>query len=495
MTSSRLNTKVWTLVVALSGLRLAMSFALPITGDEAYYWEWSRRLAFGYVDHPGGVAWLTAGVGALGRSPGILRLGFWLCGVVATFAVADCARRLARSRGSSGATAAAWAALLAVVAPMTLIAFGTISPDAPYLAAWALTLDGATALVAAPSIRRALGTGLACGLALESRAFAVALLAGVLLALRRDPRTCVIVAAVALLCAAPLLWWNATHQWSMLIFTLVGRHVDEGFSLLRPLVTVAAVVLAFGIGPAILVLRGACRASLGGDLSAPLWSCLPLVLLLSIVVCVERVETYWLLGPYLSLCTIAAVFAAEGSLLAGPSARIAVFAPALFLSGLLSLLVLAPRPIARFFATTAHLRLKKAGPFDIYAMPYLARDVKAAAQRRHAIAFSDGYGLASMLDYYAVMTPVLIGYDWQGRELWHWYSEAPVHGTALWIDKVPLRDRPDFARRLLLACGRVEPGPVFSYAIGALPVARFPTSWCLDMKPRAISILRWEKTP
>jgi hypothetical protein len=489
------NAVLWTLVVALSGLRLVMSFALPMTGDEAYYWEWSRHLASGYVDHPGSVAWLTAGGSALGRSPGMLRLGFWLCGVIATLAVADCARRFARARGSSGAAAAAWAALLAVVAPMAFIAFGTISPDAPYLAAWALTLDGATVLAVAPSIGRALGTGFACGLALESRAFAVALLAGVLVALRRDLRSFVIVATVASLCAVPLLWWNATHQWSMLIFTLVGRHVNEGFSLLRPLVTVGAVALAFGVGPAILVLCGARLARFSGDFAVPLWTCLPLMLLLSMIVCMERVETYWLLGPYLSLCTVAAVFVAEGALLAAPSARILHFAPAFCLSGLLSLLVLAPEPIARFFAETAHLRLKKAGPFDIYAMPYLARDVKAAVERRHAVAFSDGYGLASLLDYYAGLMPVVIGYAWQGRELRHWYTEAPAHGAALWVDKVPLRERPDFARRLLLACGRVEPGPIFNYTIGALPTARFPTSWCLDMKPRAIPILRWEQSP
>ena len=38
-------------------LRAVVAFALPLTGDEAYYWEWSRRLAFGYVDHPPAAAW------------------------------------------------------------------------------------------------------------------------------------------------------------------------------------------------------------------------------------------------------------------------------------------------------------------------------------------------------------------------------------------------------------------------------------------------------
>ena len=28
------------------------STSIPISGDEAYHWEWSRHLDFGYYDHP-----------------------------------------------------------------------------------------------------------------------------------------------------------------------------------------------------------------------------------------------------------------------------------------------------------------------------------------------------------------------------------------------------------------------------------------------------------
>src|SRR5260370_31564595 len=43
-------------VVALVALRLVGATWTPLTFDEAYYWMWSKHLAFGYYDHPPGVA-------------------------------------------------------------------------------------------------------------------------------------------------------------------------------------------------------------------------------------------------------------------------------------------------------------------------------------------------------------------------------------------------------------------------------------------------------
>lgn len=43
---------VWTLINVLQ------SIFLNITPDEAYYWVWSKQLAWGYLDHPPMVAWL-----------------------------------------------------------------------------------------------------------------------------------------------------------------------------------------------------------------------------------------------------------------------------------------------------------------------------------------------------------------------------------------------------------------------------------------------------
>ena len=43
-------------ILALVALRLVAAAYTPITFDEAYYWMWSKHLAFGYYDHPPMVA-------------------------------------------------------------------------------------------------------------------------------------------------------------------------------------------------------------------------------------------------------------------------------------------------------------------------------------------------------------------------------------------------------------------------------------------------------
>src|ERR1700731_1489332 len=43
-------------VLALVALRLVAAAWTPLTFDEAYYWTWSKHLAFGYYDHPPMVA-------------------------------------------------------------------------------------------------------------------------------------------------------------------------------------------------------------------------------------------------------------------------------------------------------------------------------------------------------------------------------------------------------------------------------------------------------
>src|SRR5215475_14865077 len=52
----RLITNTILIVVSLVALRLVAAAYTPLTFDEAYYWLWSRHLAFGYYDHPPMVA-------------------------------------------------------------------------------------------------------------------------------------------------------------------------------------------------------------------------------------------------------------------------------------------------------------------------------------------------------------------------------------------------------------------------------------------------------
>ncbi len=121
---------IWSAIGLIVVLRAVAAFTLPLTGDEAYYWEWSRRLAFGYVDHPPAVAWTIAAFAWIGHAPGFVRLGFVVCGTVATLALAAATIEIAIDPygGEKSLIAGAVAALALNLAPLPRDCGGTRNP-------------------------------------------------------------------------------------------------------------------------------------------------------------------------------------------------------------------------------------------------------------------------------------------------------------------------------------------------------------------------------
>lgn len=465
----------WSAVALVTALRLAFSAALPLTGDEAYYWEWSRRLAAGYADHPPAVAFAIAAFSWIARSPFTVRLAFVLCGLGAALATAGAANVLSRDR-----RAGAIAALAVTLAPMMTVAFGIASPDGPYAFAWALSLYLAARAFDERRMRWFVYLGIALGFALLSRFFAWALLLGIVAAAcmpehrpvwRRGLFASLVIALALYL---PFVLWNAQHGWISFAFALLQRHPSDEVRVLRPFTVYALGLLAFSPGLWIAATVAAFRPKY----ALVAWTALPLAAVLLILSLHERVEVYWFIGPYISLC------AALGTL---RGARLAwTLAPAAALSALVFAAGIAPRPM---YAAVVHagVRLSDAGPFEMFTYRPLAQDVRRIAGRRDALVMTDGYGFSSLLDFYGGLEPVLIGYDAQGEEARGWFTDAQHPARALFVDKVPLASRPDFAKQLGLACGRVRSGPVLDYRY-----RRYFTTWCDNMASGAIATLRWQ---
>lgn len=244
MTSSPASASVakpWTraLQVLAAGtvVRLVMAALVPLTNDEAYYWEWSRRLAAGYFDHPPAIAWLVA----LGPDSALgVRLGSVLAGTLAGFALIRTARRL------RGDEAAWWAAVIFTCIPLAAAGYVLATPDAPLFLAVAWTLHAVVEALSAPvgsraSLRWWAVAGVAIGVAMLSKYTAVLIPAAIALScvlfapLRprlREPGPWVAV-VVASLVLAPNLWWNATHEWASFAFQLghgLGAPKQAGLS-------------------------------------------------------------------------------------------------------------------------------------------------------------------------------------------------------------------------------------------------------------------------
>ncbi len=479
---------VYAIVAAITLMRIIAAYHVPLTGDEAYYWEWSRHLAFGYVDHPPMVAWTIALFSPIGLSPGAIRLGFVACGLIATLAGAATATDLAGGDRRAGAVTAVAFSLT----PLFSLAFGSATPDGPYLAAWTVSLWLAVrAFKSRQPIDFAL-LGVAMGIALLTRFFAAALVFGIAMYAFAPARRMLwqaglwIAFVIAGVVYAPFIVWNAMHDWVTFDFTFVGRHVPHlswkgAFTLYA--INAGAYSPGLWIGAIVCAIRP--RSALLA------WTSIPLLGLLTLLAFIEPVEIHWVFGPYASLCV------ALGLAYVKLSSRLRVVwacasvVPAMILVPMIFVAAVAPGPIYQAFRNTGS-SLRNTGPFEIFTFWPLAQDVRKIADKNDAVVMTDGYGLSALLDFNAGVAPVVIGYNWQGRESRRWYpaSNRPRH--ALFVDKETLASRPDFAARLALACERVVPAPSLSYSYAGVPPRAYYLTWCEGMKPEGIRLLRWE---
>ena len=222
------------IVVGVATLvRLLFALQLPLYPDEAYYWEWSRRLAPGYFDHPPAIAWAIASgttlfaLAGAGHTPFAVRLLPVLCGLVASLAVVGIARR---TGGDRAARIAAW-----IISSMPLAATGLVlaTPDAPLMAATGAGLYAVVRATQSPVRSRASlawwgAAGVALGLAFTSKYTSILLPVGVLLAVASDRELRVrfaepgpyVACVIATLVFAPVLAWNAANEWRSFTYQL-----------------------------------------------------------------------------------------------------------------------------------------------------------------------------------------------------------------------------------------------------------------------------------
>ena len=199
-------------------VRLAVAARMPLAFDEAYYWLWSEHLAAGYYDHPPMVALvIRLGTSIGGDSELGVRIVSVLLAIPATWAVWRAAKILLGDERLS-ATAALFFNLTLVVGAGTVV----VTPDAPLLVASAFVVFFLAKLTATADGRWWLAVGIAAGCALLSKYnavfFGIGIVAWLLLvpAMRRWLATPwpYLGGALALALFAPVILWNAEHQWA-----------------------------------------------------------------------------------------------------------------------------------------------------------------------------------------------------------------------------------------------------------------------------------------
>jgi 4-amino-4-deoxy-L-arabinose transferase-like glycosyltransferase len=132
----RTDIAVYSLFAAVFVFRLIYASFLGLLPDEAYYWDWSRRLSFGYFDHPPMVAWLIA-ISRAVFGETILGVRFLMC--TAALVASAVSYLLLKKYVSDRFALISWALLSNVV---LLFGVGSMlaTPDIPQVLFWSLAL-------------------------------------------------------------------------------------------------------------------------------------------------------------------------------------------------------------------------------------------------------------------------------------------------------------------------------------------------------------------
>src|SRR5437879_8446614 len=230
--AGRLITNTILTVAALVALRLVPAAWTPLTFDEAYYWMWSKHLAGGYYDHPPMVAYvIRAGTIIAGDTELGVRLVSILLALPMSFAVYQSAGIL-----FGGRRVAATAAILLNVTLMAAVGTLIVTPDAPLLVASSFVLFFLAKVLETGRGAWWLAAGAAVGVALLSKYTALFFGPAILIWLIAVPKLrrwllspwLYLGGLVALAIFAPVIFWNADHQWVSFI-KQIGRARIEDF--------------------------------------------------------------------------------------------------------------------------------------------------------------------------------------------------------------------------------------------------------------------------
>jgi 4-amino-4-deoxy-L-arabinose transferase-like glycosyltransferase len=229
----RLVRNTCVIVLALVALRLLAAAWTPLTFDEAYYWMWSKHLAGGYYDHPPMVAFvIRAGTMIAGDTELGVRLVSVLLALPMSFAVFRTAVIL-----FGGRRVAATATILLNITLMAAVGTLIVTPDSPSLVAASFVLFFLAKVLETGQGAWWLAVGAAVGCALLSKYTSLFFGPAILIWVAVVPKQRrwllspwpYLGAIVAFAIFAPVIMWNADHQWLSFLKQISGRIKVEDF--------------------------------------------------------------------------------------------------------------------------------------------------------------------------------------------------------------------------------------------------------------------------
>ncbi len=198
---------------------------LPLSYDEAYYWDWSRHIDFGYYSKPPMVAWIIRlSTEILGNTEFAVRLPALICLTLTIFF-----SYILISKYFNKKNAFLLLVFLSFVPILTVYSF-IMTIDPPLLLFWTLALLFFLRYLETPTCKNAIFTGIFIGLGLLTKQTMLAFLVfsiGYLIFSKREfffKKETLLLYLISLLIYFPNVYWNYTHQFILL------KHTEGHFS-------------------------------------------------------------------------------------------------------------------------------------------------------------------------------------------------------------------------------------------------------------------------
>src|SRR3954463_10980767 len=223
------------IIAAMTLLRTVYASAIELRTDEAYYWTWSQETALSFLDHPPGIAWLIRfGTAIFGDTPLGVRFGGIVAMLVTQLLLADIVRRVTHD---------VRAVVLAILMPEAALYYGLlmakVAPDVALIPFAVAMMWSLVRLEESGEPRWWLAAGVFAGLALLSKFTAIMLLPAVaaFMLVPKWRRRWLLspypwaALLIALVLFAPVLIWNAGHDWASFRFQFVRATASHEWSL------------------------------------------------------------------------------------------------------------------------------------------------------------------------------------------------------------------------------------------------------------------------
>ncbi|MGD9922101.1 MAG: glycosyltransferase family 39 protein [Pseudorhodoplanes sp.] len=244
-------------------LRLLFIGLVDLLPQEAYYWNYSQHLDFGYLDHPPMVAWLIwVGTSVFGNN----EFGIRIAASLGWFATAFFSFRL--THHLFGKSAAFVSLLLVATLPFYFASGFFMTPDAPLTVAWAGALFFLERALIGSRRNAWCGVGICIGLGMLSK-YTIALLGPAMLLFmlidkqarewlkRPEPY---FAAVLALLIFSPVIYWNLVNGLASFAFQST-RRMEGMFQFSLPILIfhASALLTPPGLIAALAALWAQCR--------------------------------------------------------------------------------------------------------------------------------------------------------------------------------------------------------------------------------------------